>query len=143
MKCVTPIMHEGRCQDNTRASLSESKRKQVLQTTVVFSVEKHIKTSVSEPEYSGHVCAKDYELQIITAKYSGPLWAQSILDASQLVRNDPTATGLPTNSNNFYSQTHQSNCMYDMVLEHGFLTRKSWGEIQEPSLFEGQILAGS
>lgn len=80
-------------------------------------MEKHIKTTIAEPAYAGHVCVEDYE-QIIAAKHFGLLWAQSVLDAAW------TAIILPTNSNYFYSLTHQSNCLYDMALDHGFLTRE-------------------
>lgn len=91
-------------------------------TGFFFHVEKHRKTSTAEPANAGHVCVEDYE-QIIAAKHFGLLWAQSILDASWLIGHELTANILLTTSNYFYSQTHQSNCMYDTVLDHGFLTR--------------------
>lgn len=87
--------------ENKSSTFQKQSKKQVLQIKVVFSVEKHIKTSVSEPEYAGHVCIKDYKLQIMTTKHCGLLWAQSILDVSWLIRNELTAISLPANSNNF------------------------------------------
>lgn len=85
-------------------------------------MEKHNKTWTAEPAYVEHVCVLDYK-QIIAAKYSGLLWAQSILDAAWLRRHKLTAIILPTNCTYFYSQAHQNNCLYDMALDHGFLPR--------------------
>lgn len=90
-----------------------------------ISVEKHIKTTTAEPAYAGHVCVEDYE-QIIAAKRFGLLWAQSILDVAWLRRCKLTLIIWSTNSNYFYSQIHQSNCLYDMALDHGFLIRREY-----------------